>query len=114
VVRFEVFRGAGGGVFLGWLVCLTYIALDNLVKPLEVFVGRGVDCSMFELKVGRDGAQAHRGPRRRFTCLSLALTTVTDDSWGNVRESAGCSNPARLPTTRSGLDHSLSFIIRAE
>ena len=22
----------------------------------------------------------------RFTCLSLALTTVTDDSWGNVRE----------------------------
>lgn len=23
---------------------------------------------------------------RGFTCLSLALTTATDDSWGNLRE----------------------------
>ena len=33
-------------VFFKVASSLAYIALDNIARPLGVFVGRGVDCSM--------------------------------------------------------------------
>lgn len=59
------------------------MVLDNVAKSLKVFIGCSVDCSMLCRSLVAMNLEEAAQYMYRFTCLSLALTTPTDDSWGN-------------------------------